>query len=341
MTQVTVQPFAEFAGKTVNKYIITRRGGLQVSVINYGATITSLIVPDRQGAPGNVVLGFDTLEEYINAGDEYIGGICGRYANRIAGGYFRINGHHYQLPKNNGGHCLHGGTKGFDKVYWEARICPEEDAVEMYYHSCDGEQGFPGEVKVWVTYRLAGHSLHIDYRAQSSDPTPVNLTSHGYFNLSGGADPDIRLHHLEIVSRCYLEVNNEQIPNGECPAVQGTPMDFTEPRLLLPLLLHNHDHSWVLNKADNELCRAASLYHMPSGRRMNVFTTKPGLHFYTGHHLRSFPQYSGLCLEAQYFPDSPNHRNFPSTILLPGEVYRHTTIYDFPKQYSSPLKATI
>jgi aldose 1-epimerase len=339
--KVTVQPFGEWNGLTVNKYTITEIAGIQVSVINYGATVTSIVVPDRNGAPADVVLGFNTLDEYVKAGNYYIGGICGRYANRIAGARFRINGSIYNLTGNDGGHCLHGGRHGFDKVFWEGRILPEEDGVEFSYHSKNGEEGFPGNLHVKVTYRVEQHALIITYTAVTDKPTPVNLTSHCYFNLSGINKSDILDHQVEINGSRYLEVDQSFIPTGSLQQVEDSPMDFRHYRKAGDVLeeLNGIDHCWVLDKKDKALEIAASLVHEKSGRMMEVYTTQPGIHFYSGHFLNgnrgdsaannSFGKYAGLCLEAQHFPDSPNHPTFPPTILLPGERYSEQTIYSF------------
>lgn len=339
--KVTVQPFGEWNGKTVNKYIITAIAGIQVSVINYGATVTSIIVPDRSGAPADVVLGFDSLDEYIKAGNYYIGGICGRFANRIAGARFRINGSEYTLTGNDGGHCLHGGNHGFDKVFWEGNILPDGDGVEFTYYSKDGEEGFPGNLSVTVTYRVEQHSLVITYSGITDKPTPVNLTSHCYFNLSGIEESDILDHQVEIDSSRYLQVDPSFIPTGSYQQVEQSLMDFRQFRKAGDVLekLNGIDHCWVLENNAGAMKKAAELIHEKSGRTMQVFTTQPGIHFYSGHFLNgntngngkhtAFGKYAGLCLEAQHFPDSPNHPSFPPTILLPGERYSEQTIYSF------------
>jgi aldose 1-epimerase len=339
--KITVQPFGEWEGRSVNKYIITETAGIQVSVINYGATVTSIIVPDRNGSVDDVVLGFDTLDEYINAGSYYVGGICGRYANRIAGASFRINGSMYNLAGNNGIHCLHGGFKGFDKVYWSAAVLPGEEGVAFTYTSKDGEEGFPGTMITTVTYRVENHSLHITYSAVTDKATPVNLTSHCYFNLSGSKQADILDHELQINADNYLEVDTSLIPTGYYRKVEQTAMDFRIPRTAGEALqqLNGFDHCWILDKKNEELIKAAGLFHQKSGRMMTVYTTQPGIHFYSGHLLdgglqhakgdTAYGKYAGLCLEAQHFPDSPNHPEFPGTILYPGETYREQTIYSF------------
>lgn len=339
--KIDIHPFGEWGGRPVNKYTITEETGIQVSLINYGAAVNSIMVPDRTGAIADVVLGFDTLQGYIDTGDYYIGGICGRYANRIAGASFRINGSAYKLTGNSSGHCLHGGYKGFDKVYWDAAIVPDGNGVAFTYLSVDGEEGFPGNMTATVTYRVENSSLHILYSAVTDKATPVNLTSHCYFNLSGGKQADILDHELEILADSYLEVDTSLIPTGYFNGVAHTAMDFLLPRTAGDALktINGFDHCWVLYKKNNELVKAAILTDEKSGRVMTVYTTQPGLHFYSGHMLNgglehakgntTYGKYAGLCLEAQHFPDSPNQSAFPNTILYPGETYREETIYSF------------
>lgn len=339
--KTTVQPFGEIDGRTVNKYTITQVAGIQVSVMNYGATVTSIIVPDKTGSPADVVLGFDTLEGYIRSGEHYFGGICGRYANRIADGRFRINGSEYHLSKNGGISCLHGGFKGFDKKYWEAEILPEGNGVRFSYKSFDGEEGFPGNMNVSVTYMVANNELHMEYVATTDKASPVNITSHCYFNLSGGNEQNILDHELQLNADRVLEVDEKLIPTGNMNEVKNTAMDFTHLRKIGTSngSSEGYDYSWVLQKTNGQLEKAVSLVHPASGRKMTVYTTQPAVHFYTGHFLdgkmvdtkkgREYGKYAGLCLEAQHFPDSPNHPGFPDTILKPGEVYTEKTIYSF------------
>ncbi len=339
--KTTVQDFGKYEGKPVCKYIITELAGIQVTAINYGAAITSIIVPDKMGSPADVVLGFNSLPGYIQAGDMYMGAICGRYANRIAHAKFRINGSEYKLASNNGRNCLHGGSKGFDKIYWDATLLPEGDGVRFTYRSKDQEEGFPGNMDVSVTYRVEDSALHIMYHAVTDKTTTINLTSHCYFNLSGGKENDILGHELELNADRFLEVNADAIPTGKMIDVKDTPMDFTCLRRTGAAIneVNGYDHSWVLNRSDMELVKAASLVHAASGRRMNMYTTQPGIHFYSGHLLRNdlgdtkqgklYDKYAGLCLEAQHFPDSPNQKNFPDTVLLPGKVYTEKTVYSF------------
>ncbi len=338
--KITVQPFGEWEGRTVNKYTITELAGIQVSLINYGAAVTSIIVPDKSGAPADVVLGFDTMEGYIRSGHFYFGGICGRYANRIGDATFRINGNEYHLSKNMGISCLHGGFQGFDKKYWEAEILPEENAVKFTYHSRDGEEGFPGNLDVAVTYAVIDHALHIEYTATTDKASPVNITNHCYFNLSGGNEKDILEHELQLDADKILEVDDKLIPTGKMSAVKDTPMDFTKLKKIGPGNGEGgYDYSWVLRKSNGELTKAVTLIHPSSGRKMTVYTTQPAVHFYSGYFLDGnltdtkkgieYGQYAGLCLETQHFPDSPNHPDFPDTIVEPGEQYKEKTIFSF------------
>lgn len=338
---VTVQPFGEFEGKAVHKYTIVEDDGIRVAVINYGATVTGILVPGRNGEMGDVVLGFDTLEGYIQSGQFYFGGICGRYANRIAEGRFRINGKEYRLSKNIGMGCLHGGFRGFDKKYWEAVVFAGNDGVRFTYQSADGEEGFPGNLETEIDYRVIDNALHIEYRAATDKATPVNLTSHCYFNLSGGTRQDILSHELMIQSDRIVEVNEGYIPTGKLKGITGSPLDFTrlkkigEPNTVMT----EYDYSWVLNQRSGQLATAASLVHRDSGRCMTVLTSQPAVHFYSGNFLdgkmtgtkngHRYGKYAGLCLETQHFPDSPNHPEFPNTIVQPGEIYSEKTVYRF------------
>jgi aldose 1-epimerase len=338
---IIAQPFGKWEDRPVSKYIIAEAGGIQVSVINYGATVTNCMVPDKTGAVADVVLGFDTMEEYLQAGTIYAGGICGRYANRIANATFRINGSVYRLAHNNGVNCLHGGFRGFDKVYWDAQLLPANDGVTFTYTSKDGEEGFPGTLTVHVTYRVLNHSLDIEYRAVTDKSTPVNLTSHCYFNLAGRNGESILDHQLQLNASSFLEVNEDFIPTGKMADVKNTAMDFTGMRKTGQAIesINGYDHCWILDNGSELLTKAAALVHEKSGRKMTVYTTQPGIHFYSGHLLEAgipgwtngvvWKNFSGLCLETQHYPDSPNNSSFPNTILYPGEVYCEHTIYSF------------
>ncbi|HUR65418.1 MAG TPA: aldose epimerase family protein [Chitinophagaceae bacterium] len=341
--KTAVQVFGEYEGRTVNKYTITQLAGIEVSVINYGAIITNIIVPDKMGSPGDVVLGFDTLEGYIRSGQSYIGGICGRYANRIAGGKFQLNGHEYNVSSNTPAGCLHGGHHGFDKKFWEANIIPEENGVVFTYYSKDGEEGFPGNLLVSVTYRVIDNAVHIEYLATTDKASPVNLTNHSYFNLSGGSDKDILGHTLKINADRIVEVGDDLMPSGKLKRIENSKLDFTSSRKVSfgKGEQQEFDYSYVVNKDHSELAEAASLLHEESGRCMTVYTTQPAIHFYSGHLLdgqmrdtkegKEYGKYAGLCLETQHFPDSPNHPAFPNTIVRPGETYREKTVFSFKK----------
>jgi aldose 1-epimerase len=339
--QVTKSAFGIFENRIITKYIISQLAGIQVCVMNYGATITNINMLDNNGTAGDIVLGFDTLDGYVNAPRVYMGSICGRFANRIANASFRINGRVYTLPKNNGQNILHGGHKGFDKVFWEAAILPANDGVVFTYTSKDGEEGFPGNLAASVTYRVHNNELHILYHATTDKATPVNLASHCYFNLSGGKENNILTHELQLYAKYFLEVDATLIPTGTLLDVKNTAMDFLQLRTTASVIdsSNEYDHCWALENKNNELVKAAHLVHKLTGREMTVYTTQPGIQLYTGNALDGslihtkkgivYEKYAGLCLETQHFPDSPNKSNFPNTILFPGEIYQHQTVYRF------------
>lgn len=341
---VRVQDFFYGAveGRQVNKYVITEQSGLQASVINYGAAIVTLVVPDRHGRLGNVVPGFTDLEALQRHSSVYAGGICSRYANRIANGSFSIDGNKYEVTRNEGIHCLHGGNKGFDKVVWEAAVLPENNGVSFAYISKDGEEGFPGNLQVTVTYRIADSSLEVAFSATSDAPTPVNLTLHPYFNLSAGADATIAAHELQLRAGEVLEVDAGCIPTGKIVSVADSYYDFLQPRLLGTAIeaTGGYDHCWVVNQPAGEITEVALLRHAASGRVLRISSTLPGIQLYTGQYLNicaseSNPPlhpFAGLCLEPQFFPDSPNHAHFPQTILRPGQTYLHQIHYQFSTQ---------
>jgi aldose 1-epimerase len=340
---IAEQAFGEFEGSKAIQYTITNPSGMQASILNYGGTITAINTPDKSGTKANVVLSFDSLAGYLQKGNPYFGSLIGRYGNRIANGKFILDGKTYTLAGNNNGNSLHGGNKGFDKVIWQAQKLPGDSSLQLNYTSKDGEEGYPGNLSVQVIYTLgADNSLKIDYTATTDKATPVNLTNHAYYNLSGGADSTILGHELKIDADKFTEVNAKLIPTGKLPEVKGGPMDFTSSKQIgkdIAQVAGGYDHNWVLNKSGNNLAKAAELYHAASGRLMEVYTTEPGLQFYSGNFLDGSLQYTrggakyikhaALCLETQHFPDSPNQPAFPNTILKPGETYRQTTIYKF------------
>ncbi len=330
-----------FKGKQVQKYCIAEKNGIAVSVINYGAAITNIIVPDNENNLVDVVLGFENIEGYILAGNVYMGCICGRFANRIANGKFTLNETQYILPQNNAGHTLHGGMKSFDKVYWDAHILPSNDGVTFNYTSVDGEEGFLGNVNVSVTYRVTNATLQIEYKADTDKPTPINLTNHCYFNLSGTKEKDILNHLLQINANEIVEVSNQNIPTGKLIPVKNTAFNFLEQKKVGENIdeVNGYDHCWVVNKITNKLVEAVTVKSTATNIQMKVYTTQPGLQLYCANFLDGtltntkqnniYNQHAGLCLEAQHFPDSPNHPHFPTTILQPEDVYYQKTLYSF------------
>lgn len=339
---ITQAKIGERDGKEVLEFTLTNRSGMLVKLISYGATVTHIFVPDSRGALGDVVLGFDSYEEYLQDGNPFFGCVVGRYANRIANGRFSLEGKQYQLPTNNNGHTLHGGNRGFDKMVWDASVLPGDTGVKFSYLSRDGEEGFPGNLQAEVVYSLTNNNeLRIEYKATTDKPTPVNLTNHSYFNLSGGQDSTILGHGLMIDADRFTEVDKDLIPTGDLMPVRGTSMDFNTPKSIgtdIETVAGGFDHNWVLNKRGGGLQMAASLYHPSTGRYMEVFTTHPGVQFYSGNFLNGtlkgkggvrYSKHAGLCLETQHFPDSPNQPSFPPAILRPGETYQHSTVFRF------------
>ena len=348
------QPFGRTPdGQEVELYTLENRHGLRADISTYGGILVRLLTPDRQGRLADVVLGYNRLEDYIKD-SPYFGAIIGRYGNRIAHGKFTLDGRTHELAKNNqpgGIPCqLHGGKRGFDKVVWKAApfMAPDGPGLKLSYLSKNGEEGYPGNLAVEVTYVLTeDDALRIEYHATTDQATPVNLTNHSYFNLRGEGSGDILDHQLRIYADRYTPVNAGLIPTGELAPVAGTPFDFIQPHAIGERVGASHeqltfglgyDHNWVLRNQDGKLALAATVFEPTSGRQMEVWTVEPGLQFYCGNFLngkntgksgKPYPYRSGFCLETQHFPDSPNQPQFPNTILKPGETYRSTTVYRF------------
>lgn len=337
-------------GTAVELYTLENDGGMSVAILTYGGIVQAVNVPDRTGAVANVALGFGKLADYVEK-NPYFGTITGRYANRIAGGRFTLDGTTYELAKNNGPNALHGGLAGFDKKLWQAREINGADrvGVELTYTSPDGEEGYPGTLDTKVTYTLTDdNQLRIAYEATTDKKTVVNLTNHTYFNLAGEGRGSILDHELMLNASAYTPVDGTLIPTGEIAKVQGTPMDFKAPTRIGERIRdgeeqlvygRGYDHNWVLDKTQpGALTLAARVREPTTGRVMEVHTTEPGIQFYAGNFLdgtlvgtggRMYRQGDGFCLETQHYPDSPNHPEFPSTVLEPGQVYETTTVYAF------------
>src|SRR5574343_147465 len=342
---IVQKPFVVLGTDSITQYTLTNGNGVSVSIINYGGTVTNIMVPDKNGTMGDVVLGFDDLNGYLNPKNPYFGALIGRYANRIANATFTLDGKTYSLAPNNNGNTLHGGIKGFDKCVWQATVLPGDSSIQLTYRSKDMEEGYPGNLEISVVYGLTNQNeLVIDYKATSDKPTPANFTNHSYFNLSAGKDSTVLDHDLVLSADQYTPVNDKLIPLGKHEAVKGGPMDFLTRKRIgkeIDAVPGGYDHNWVLNKTDNSLTLVGTLYHAASGRTMEVLTTEPGMQFYSGNFLdgsltgkggKRYVKHGGLSLEAQHFPDSPNQTSFPSTILKPGETYKQTTVYRFGVQ---------
>jgi aldose 1-epimerase len=337
---ISKRHFGTVDSQAVSVYTLTNEHGFEVSITNYGGAVVSLQAPDRHGEFGDVVLGFETLEEYVR-NPRYFGGLIGRHANRIGLGRFTLDGHEYQLTQNNGVNHLHGGARGFDKHVWEVIGVAEDDRaiLRLGYSSRDGEEGYPGNVSATVTYKVSSENeLEIEYRATTDRDTIVNLTNHSYFNLAGRGD--ILGHELTLHADAFTPVSKELIPTGEIASVGNTPMDFRRGQAIGKdlELAGGYDHNFVLQNYNGSLRPAARLHEPNSGRVLEILTTEPGIQFYSGNFLNGsfigkggfvYHKYTGLCLEPQHFPDAPNHPNFPSTVLRPGEVYRHVSVYRF------------
>lgn len=342
---VTSEPWGKTAaGEEVRLFTLKNVKGMEARITNWGGIIVSLKVPDRTGAAADVVLGFDTLEPYLGR-HPHFGCITGRYANRIGGAAFVIDGVQHQVTANSGKNHIHGGTEAFDKKLWRAAALPEQNAVEMRCTSADGEEGFPGKLDCTVTYTLTAEGgLRIDYRAVTDKPTVVNLTNHSYFNLTGEGTGDILGHELMIPAEQFTATDDALIPTGELESVIGTPLDFTTPHVIgerigasfKPLVQGvGYDHNYVLKGSGMRL--AARVKDPKSGRVMEVSTTDPAVQLYTGNHLKGvqgkgghvYEKRHGFCLETQKYPDSPNKPQFPTAVLRPGETYQHTTLFQF------------
>jgi len=338
-------------GRTVDAFTLTNARGVAVRAITYGGIITSILVPDRNGHAGDIVLGYDSLAGYLKA-SPYFGAIIGRYGNRIANARFTLDGKTYHLPANDGKNSLHGGTVGFDKVVWDAQPLPPDSGagIVLSHTSPSGDQGYPGALTVHVTYRLTDRNeLIVDYEATTDAPTPVNLTQHSYFDLAGAGAGDILGHWLTISADSFTPIDSTLIPTGKLAPVAGTPFDF---RSATPIGARintadeqlkrgrGYDHNFVLNGSPSldHLVHAAHVLEPGSGRTLDVYTSEPGIQFYSGNFLdgtitgkagRVYGHRFGFCLETQHYPDSPNQRAFPSTILRPGRTYRSRTIFTF------------
>lgn len=335
-------------GTEIYLYKLSNKNKMSVGIINYGGIIVSIEVPDRDGNIDDVNLGYDNLEQYLEIG-QYFGAIIGRHGNRIENAEFDLNGITYRLAKNDGNNHLHGGKRGFDKVVWQAEPIEKDgvQALQLSYLSPDGEENYPGNLDVKVTYTLTDdNSLRIDYFAVSDKDTVVNLTNHAYFNLSGHGSGDILDHQIMINADRFTVINNECIPTGEIRDVLNTPMDLRTLKKVREGIEskddqiacgNGYDHNWVLNVSGDKPEKAAEVFEPVSGRLMEVFTTKPGMQFYSGNAITRvtgkggavYDKRGALCLETQYYPNGTRHKHFPSPFLKAGEEYRHTTIYKF------------
>jgi aldose 1-epimerase len=353
MPTVTERPFGKLPGGAETRLFTLDNGrGMRATVTNYGAIVTSLVVPDRAGRGADVVLGYDSLEGYLRA-TPYFGAIVGRYANRIGHARFTLDGKAYILAANDHGNSLHGGLKGFDKLPWDGEAFHDsaQAGVRLHLVSPDGDEGYPGRLDVVVTYALTdSNELRVTYLATTDKPTVLNLSHHGYFNLGGHASGDILGHEVMLAADRFTLVDSSLIPTGELRAVAGTPMDFRTAAPIGARIAQDdeqlrfgkgYDHNWVVDGPAGTLRLAARVHDPRSGRVMEVRTTEPGIQFYSGNFLDgsnigkggvAYLHRAGFCLETQHFPDSPNHLAFPSTVLRPGQEYRSTTVYRFSAQ---------
>lgn len=349
---ITRQPFGTVEGNAVHLFTLTNARGMRAAITNYGGIVIELWVPDRHGRLADVVLGYPTVQHYVKD-SPYFGAIIGRYGNRIGRARFVLGGKEYRLAANDHGNHLHGGIKGFDKVIWKAQpaLTAEGPRLALSYLSKDGEEGYPGNLHVTVTYHLTDdNALDIQYQATTDKPTPVNLTNHSYFNLRGQGEGDILGHELLLHAHRFTPVDAELIPTGDLRPVEGTPFDFRTPvaigkRIDQPdeqlRFGRGYDHNFVLDNPPGRLGLAARVREPTTGRVMEVLTTEPGIQFYSGNFLdgthvgkggKVYRHRFGFCLETQHFPDSPNKPQFPSTILQPGQEYRSRTVYRFSVQ---------
>ena len=340
-------------GTPVIVYTLRNSHGMEAKIMTYGGILISLKVPDKQGTLSDVVLGYDSLSRYETSNSPYFGALIGRYGNRIGKAKFTLQGKEYKLAANNGPNSLHGGRRGFDKVVWTVNDADSKEgkSVALTYVSKDGEEGYPGNLTVEVIYSLTDNNeVRIDYKATTDKPTVLNLTEHSYFNLAGAGTGDILSTELMLNANRFTPIDRGLIPTGELLDVKGTPMDFTTPTAIGARINDNdqqlkfgmgYDHNWVLNKNGNELSLAARATNNSTGRVMEVYTTEPGVQFYSGNFLdgtqigkggTKYQKRYGFCLETQHFPDSPNKPKFPTTELDPGQTYTSTTIYRFLAQ---------
>lgn len=342
--QVSKQEFGKTEIGTPVEIYTLKSKSTEVRIMTYGGIVVSLKVPDKSGKSSDVVLGYDTLDGYLSGNKAYLGAIVGRYANRIARGRFTLDGITYQLPTNDGPNALHGGTCGFDKVVWKAKQIP--NGVELSHVSPDGDMGYPGTLTATVRYTLQENTLRIEYTGTSDKATVVNLTNHSYFNLHGQGNGTILDHELKINASHYTPVDPTLIPTGEIAAVEGTPFDFRKMTAIGARIngsdeqlkrAKGYDDNWVLDN-DGKFAEAAELYDPSSGRVLQVWTDQPGIQFYTGNFLDGtikgkngnvYPYRSGMCLETQHYPDSPNQKSFPSAELSPGKTYHTVTEFRF------------
>jgi aldose 1-epimerase len=330
-------------GLEVDQFTLANDAGLTVRLMTYGATITAVEVPDRDGNVDNVTLYLDTLSDYL-AGHPFLGCVAGRYANRIAKGRFTLDDRQYNLAVNNGPNHLHGGIKGFDKAVWSAEEIREEGVVgvELSHTSPDGDEGYPGRLSVSVAYTIsADNKLSMKYRAETDRATHLNLTNHAYWNLGGADSTDILGHELTLFADRYLPVDEGLIPTGKLEPVDGTPMDFTTPHAIgqrIDQVDGGYDHCYILNQnPDDRVALAASVVDAKSGRQMQVFTSQPAIQLYTANFLtaqhsrrgKPYQKHNAFCLETQHYPDTPNQPDFPTTVLRPGEKFEEVTIHEF------------